>query len=71
MQPKGFRQKPPFGPPEVSSVLTIAKLKSRSVKDLASTAKRRGIAGWHSMRKDELIQALMRMAKAGSNGHSK
>jgi hypothetical protein len=52
-------------------VLTVAKLKTRTVKDLASMAKRKGIAGWHAMRKDQLIQALLRAAQAGSNGHSK
>jgi len=52
-------------------VLTVAKLKTRTVKDLASMAKRKGIAGWHSMRKEELIQALVRIAATGRNGHSK
>lgn len=54
--------------------MTVAQLKSRTAKDLAQLAKRRGIAGWHSMRKDELVQALLRFAKTeatkrnGSNG---
>ncbi len=52
-------------------MLTVAKLKTRTVKDLASMAKRKGIAGWHSMRKEELIQALVRLAAAGRNGHAK
>lgn len=49
-------------------MFTVAKLKTRSAKDLASLAKRRGIAGWHSMRKDQLIQALLRLGQ--TNGHS-
>lgn len=52
-------------------MLTVAKLKTRTVKDLASMAKRKGIAGWHSMRKEELMQALLRIAPAATNGHSK
>ena len=52
-------------------MLTVAKLKTRTVKYLASMAKRKGIAGWHSMRKEELIQALVRMAATNGNGHSK
>ncbi len=54
--------------------MTAAQLKSRTAKDLAQLAKRKGIAGWHSMRKDELVQALIRFSKAesarrnGSNG---
>ncbi len=51
-------------------MLTVAKLKTRTAKDLASMAKRKGIAGWHSMRKDQLIQALLRIAQADNNGHS-
>ncbi|MCR4415845.1 MAG: Rho termination factor N-terminal domain-containing protein, partial [Thermoguttaceae bacterium] len=54
--------------------MTAAQLKSRTAKDLAQLAKRKGIAGWHSMRKDELVQALIRFSKTesarrnGSNG---
>ena len=49
---------------EVSLVITAAKLKSRTAKDLAAMAKKKAIPGWHSMRKDELIQALARRARA-------
>jgi hypothetical protein len=57
-------------------VFTVAKLKTRTAKDLASLAKRKGIAGWHAMRKDQLIHALLRLdqpnghSRASKNGHS-
>lgn len=61
-------------------------LKSYTAKDLAQMAKREGVAGWHSMRKEQLIQALTKLekkngkktkapangkAKADSNGNGK
>lgn len=59
-------------------MIEVAKLKSRTVKDLAAMAKRKGLPGWHSMRKEELIKALAKYAKAeagrkpraGKNGKS-
>jgi hypothetical protein len=45
-------------------VITAASLKTRTVKDLASLAKRKRIPGWHSMRKDELIKALLKAARS-------
>ena len=45
-------------------MITAAKLKSHTVKDLSAMAKKKAIPGWHAMRKDELIQALARRAKA-------
>ena len=59
-------------------MITPAKLKSHTVKDLAAMAKRKGVPGWHSMRKEELVVALVKRAKAEtakaarkakSNGH--
>lgn len=35
-------------------------LKSYTVKDLAEMAKKRGVAGWHSMKKDQLVRAIKR-----------
>lgn len=39
-------------------MITTASLKSYNTKDLAQLAKKRGVAGWHSMTKDQLIRAL-------------
>ena len=58
-------------------MITAASLKTRTVKDLAAMARRKRVPGWHSMRKDELIKALVRLAKAeaakkarNSNSHT-
>lgn len=54
--------------------MTAETLSSKSVKDLARMAKRQGITSWHTMRKDELIKALLRHARAkasGGNGSAK
>jgi len=44
--------------------MTNASLKEKPVRDLARMARQYGVAGWHSMRKDQLIRALVRKAKA-------
>jgi len=44
--------------------VTAANLKEKPVRDLARLAKQHGVAGWHSMRKDQLIRALVRKAKS-------
>ncbi len=44
-------------------MITAASLKSHTSKDLAQMARKKGVAGWHSMRKDELIKALVKLAK--------
>jgi len=55
---------PPLKVPRRSpSLITTASLKTQSWKDLAEMAKTKGLSGWHSMRKDELVKALMRAAK--------
>ncbi|RCS41569.1 DUF4912 domain-containing protein [Bremerella cremea] len=48
--------------------MTAASLKEYTAKDLAQMAKRRGVTGWHAMRKDELVKALIKAAKATSSG---
>ena len=45
-------------------MITAARLKTRTVKDLAAMARRKRVPGWHSMRKDELIKALVRVARS-------
>src|SRR4051812_30097954 len=39
--------------------MTRDQLEARTKKDLANLARDRGIAGWHDLRKPELIQALL------------
>jgi hypothetical protein len=41
-------------------VITAASLNAKSVKDLGKTAERFGVAGWRSMKKDQLVKAIMR-----------
>ncbi len=48
-------------------MLTAAQLRSRTVKQLATMARRKGIAGWHSMRKEELVKALVKLSRTESN----
>lgn len=43
--------------------MTTATLRTYTCKDLAQMAKKEGVTGWHSMRKDELITALAKAAR--------
>ncbi len=43
--------------------MTSATLKNCSCKDLAQMAKLQGVVGWHAMRKEELVQALVKRAQ--------
>jgi hypothetical protein len=48
---------------EVESVITAAELTLHTVKDLAEMAKKKKIPGWRSMRKQQLIEALLSAAR--------
>lgn len=64
-------------------MITAANLKDRTRQDLAQMARKLDISGWHSMRKDELVRALLRKSRAqatrarssanppATNGHAK
>ena len=43
--------------------MTASDLKTRTVRDLALMAKRKKVRGWHAMKKDELVRALVRRAR--------
>ena len=49
---------------EASPLYTAASLKSRTIKDLGQLASKLGVSGWRAMRKDALVRALVRAAKA-------
>ena len=44
-------------------MITAASLNAQKSKELAQLAKRNGISGWHSMRKSDLIKALLKIAR--------
>lgn len=46
--------------------MTIEKLKTNTRKELAALAKRHRVAGWHGMRKEELIEALLDVHRSKS-----
>jgi len=48
-------------------VIDVTTLRAQTGKDWAEMARKRGVAGWHAMRKDQLIRALLRLASARSD----
>ena len=44
-------------------MITEAALQERTSRDLAQMAKKKGVQGWHSMRKPQLVKALYKLAK--------
>src|SRR5262245_30766389 len=47
------------------------KLEARTKQDLEEMARKKGIAGWHEMRKDELIAALVKVSTRTKTRSSK
>ena len=47
--------------------MIAASLKEKRVRDLARMAKQSGVRGWHAMRKDQLINALVRRATSAQS----
>ena len=45
-------------------MITAATLRSHTSKDLAQMAKTKGVPGWHSMRKEQLVKALLKQARS-------
>jgi len=52
-------------------LITAASLNSQKSKDLAQLAKKKGIEGWHSMRKEQLVKALLKIARQKEKEKSK
>lgn len=46
---------------------TASSLRSYTSKDLAQIAKKKGVPGWHTMRKEQLVQAILKTHKRNSN----
>ncbi len=44
-------------------MITAASLRSYTSKDLAQMAKKKGVSGWHSMRKEQLVRAILSETK--------
>jgi len=44
-------------------LITEAALQERTSRDLAQMARKKGVQGWHSMRKPQLVKALFKLAK--------
>jgi uncharacterized protein len=49
--------------------MTATSLRAYSLKDLAQMARRRGVDGWHAMRKDQLVAVLVRSAQRRGASH--
>lgn len=51
--------------------MTADTLNNKTLKDLSQLAKRRGVSGWHGMRKDQLVRALLKLAKPPAKANGK
>lgn len=47
-------------------MVTLANLRAQTSKDLARLARNEGVSGWHSMRKEQLVQAILKLSKRRS-----
>ncbi len=54
-----------------SPLISAESLRSRTSKELGQMAKKKGVQGWHSMKKDELVRALLRKARAKAKENAK
>ena len=52
-------------------MMTTTSLKSHTVRDLAAMAKKKKVAGWHMMRKDQLIDALVKQGSLVKQGNGR
>ena len=50
--------------------MTASSLRNQSCKELSQMARAMGLPGWHSMRKDELVVALVNHARRKPKGSS-
>ncbi len=53
-----------------AELVTLANLRAQTSKELAKLARNEGVQGWHSMRKEQLIQAILKVSKRRTNGSS-
>lgn len=51
--------------------MTADNLNNYTLKDLTTLARKRGVAGWHGMRKEQLVRALLKLAQLKISGGSK
>ena len=51
--------------------MTAASLREYTAKDLAQMARKNGVSGWHAMRKEELVRALIQTAKRKKSASSR
>jgi hypothetical protein len=49
--------------------MTAQELKSCTLKDLGRLARQQGVAGWHAMRKEDLVKVLARLLSRKSGRH--
>lgn len=47
-------------------MISVETLSAKTSRDLAQMAKKKGVPGWHSMRKTQLVNALIKLAKEKS-----